>query len=202
MIKNMVFDMGNVLIDYDPKRLVSSHVSDEKDAALIRSAIFLTPEWQKCDAGLMSDDELRYAILCRLPQRLHAMANKIFDIWHTHYLPIPAANALVSELKEKGYALYLLSNASMRWFDYQYDYEVFSYFDGFLISANEKLLKPDPRIYLRLCEMFRLEPAECFFVDDQQKNVDGAKAAGFDGFALTDYQYDELRACLAEKGIL
>lgn len=202
MIRNMIFDMGNVLIDYNPKRLIAEFVSDERDALLLYDAIFGGPNWQALDAGTMTDGEFIINTLCLLPQRLHAMARKLYGMWHTHYLDIPEATALVKELKGKGYKLYLLSNASMKWFDYQYDYEAFSYFDGFLISANEKCVKPDRAIYARLFEMFHLVPEECFFVDDRPENIEGAKKAGMDGFALTHYQYDELRAALKAKGVL
>lgn len=202
MIKNMIFDMGNVLIDYNPRRFISQYVSDPADIELLLNAIFKSPNWQALDAGTTTDEQFAIDMLCLLPQRLHAMAKKLFSAWHTHYLPIPEATALVKRLKEKGYKLYLLSNASMRWFSYQYDYEAFSYFDGFLISANEHCVKPDRAIYERLFEMFHLKPEECFFTDDLPANIEGAKKCGMDGFALTHYQYDELISTLKAKNIL
>lgn len=200
MIQNIVFDMGNVLLDYDPVRFISYHTDCPADQELIRNALFRSPEWAMLDAGATTDDGALEAAKARLPERLHGTVRDVFEKWHTYYLNIPEATQLVDDLKAAGRSIYLLSNASLRWYRYQKDYPVFSRLDGYIISASVKEVKPNPGIYEALFSTYGLKPAECFFVDDLPANIEGARRMGMDGFALTHYQYPALRARLTEIG--
>ena len=101
--------------------------------------------------------------------------------WDDPLIPIPGMYALVEELKEKGYGVYLLSNASVRQHEYWPRIEASRFFDGTLISADEHVTKPQPEIY-RLCmERFGLTAEESFFVDDMAHNVEGAIFCGLSG---------------------
>ena len=101
--------------------------------------------------------------------------------------------AVVRDLKAKGYRMYICSNASLRFRTFQNEIPGFSMMEGALVSAEEKLLKPDPAIYRRLFEKFQIRPEESFFIDDLQENIDGAKACGMAGYCFADGDVVKLR---------
>lgn len=107
----------------------------------------------------------------------------------------------IKGLKENGYGIYLLSNASGDFYERIDGIPALSLFDGYLISADYKLLKPEKEIYLALYEKFSLNPEECYFIDDVQANIDGAKNAGMDGHCYHHGDIEILRKAMAEKGI-
>lgn len=202
MIKNLIFDMGNTLLAFDPERYVLQRVPDARDADLLLSTTFRSAEWQRLDNGTLTAEDFLPMALAKLPERLHAAARDIFVGPPGWLYRVPEAETLVSELRAKGLRLYLLSNASMRFFTYRYGYPVLSMLDGEVISAAEKLVKPDARIYLRLLEKYDLDPAACLFVDDLPANVEGARNCGIRAYQIADLDYDALRAHLRELRIL
>ena len=117
---------------------------------------------------------------------------------------LDALNAwqLVKELKEKGCGIYLCSNCSVRLRVFEQEIPGIEYFDGTLVSAEEKLAKPNPAIYERLFEKFHLKAEECFFIDDRQDNIDSAKGCGMDGYCFADGNVEKLRAYMGKMEIL
>ena len=88
---------------------------------------------------------------------------------------------LVEELKKKGYGIYLLSNASIRQHEYWPQIPGWQFFDGKIISADEKVMKPHPDYYLRAMDRFALVPGECFFIDDVPANIEAAQYCSIPG---------------------
>lgn len=202
MIKNLIFDMGNTLLSFDPERYISQRVPDARDVDLLLRTTFCSDEWQRLDGGTLTEEDFLPIALEKLPERLCAVARGILVGPAGWLYRVPEAETLVAGFRERGYRLYLLSNASMRFFKYRNDYPVLSMLDGEVISAAEKLLKPDERIYMRLLEKFGLDPAACLFVDDLKANVEGARNCGIRAYQIADLNYDALRAHLAELQIL
>lgn len=198
MIKNIVFDMGKVLVGYDAMRVCEHYIENLHDRRRVCTAIFVSPEWILLDMGVMPE-EMAFAKICeRLPERLHGAARLCFDHWHEYCMDsIAEMEPIVRHLKEQGYGIYLCSNASMRLFVcYQKVIPGIEYFDGILFSAAEKCIKPQREIYERLFMRFGLKPEECFFIDDLQLNIDGAKACGMDGYCFADGDIGKLKAVL------
>ena len=107
---------------------------------------------------------------------------------------------LVKDLKESGYGIYLLSNASTAQPEYWKQYPVSSFFDGTMISSAERCIKPSDEIYRRFIERFCLEPDECIFIDDTPSNVAAAIANGWDGIVFFG-DAGECRRLLEMKGV-
>ena len=108
---------------------------------------------------------------------------------------IPALDYAIKALKEKGYGIYLCSNASVRLLEcFKRVIPGIEYFDGILFSAPEKCMKPQKEIYQRLFSRFSLKPEECYFIDDQPLNIRGAESCGMKGWV-----YDGDRKRLMEK---
>lgn len=199
MIKNIVFDMGKVLLNYDSKRVCSHFISDEAEQKEVDASVFNSAEWIMLDMGIISEEDA----LVRMQNRLssdHAkeMARLCMEHWHEHCMwEKEGMRDLVKELKEKGYGIYLCSNASIRLLSiYQDVIPGIEYFDGVLFSADVKYIKPQKEIYTHLFERFQLDPQECFFIDDLQANIDGGKACGMDGYCFVDGDVEKLKQVL------
>ena len=118
--------------------------------------------------------------------------------WHEYCMDgIEEMGGVIKELKDQGYGIYLCSNASMRLLQcYKQVIPGIEYFDGVLFSAEVKCIKPQKEIYLHLFENFQLKPEECFFIDDLQRNIDGAKACGMEGYCHKDGNVESLKKVL------
>lgn len=200
MIHTIVFDMGGVLIDFSAELFSRRlHVGAEGEE-LLRQHLLRTTDWVRLDRGTITEEEI-YAHACaKLPPELHEAAEYIIYHWNEPIVPIPGTAEVVRELKEKGYTLYLLSNASHRQHDYWPDIPGHECFSGKVISADLHLLKPEAAIYQALFDKFRLTPGECFFIDDFPPNIEAAENAGMQGVVFHDAA--QLREELKARGIL
>lgn len=196
MIRNMVFDMGQVLTNYEADRVCRHFMQDPAQIKAIGTAVFLSQEWVLLDMGLISEEEG----LRRMQSRLETdqdreMAALCFDHWHEYNLmPRQDMGELVRELHAEGYGIYLCSNASVRMLTcWQRAIPGAEYFDGMLFSAQVKCMKPQKEMYQHLFERFSLKPEECFFIDDQELNIQGAQAVGMDGYCFQDGDIEKLK---------
>lgn len=181
MIKNIVLDMGNVLLDYDPQVVLDHVLESKEDQDLIRRELFEGPEWAEGDLGNLTDEERFFGVSKRVPPRLHEALKRCAGEWHMCMQPVAGAKAFCDLAKEKGYRLYVLSNASNSFYGYFPRFAPFDYFDGIVVSCDIHIIKPDIRIYQHLLRQYGLEPRECFFLDDMEYNVQGARDAGMLG---------------------
>ena len=200
MIKNILFDMGNVLIRFEPKQYVKNAGLSESDQQLLLRELYGSIDWVRLDRGTITEEEV-YAHACaRLPAELHAAAEYIIYHWNEPIVPITGTADVVHELKARGYTLYLLSNAARRQHTYWHDIPGSECFSGTLISADVHLLKPEAAIYQALFDKFDLTAASCLFVDDFPSNIEAAENAGMQGIVFHDA--GQLREELKARGIL
>lgn len=201
MIRNIVFDMGYVLIQWRPDVLTARLNLPESDALLLQKVVFHSVEWVQLDRGSISPEQA-LAVMCRsLPERLHAPAGELVrHWWKGPLLPIPDMEPLIAELSGLGYRIYLLSNASSDLHEYFHRIPGSQYFSGMIVSADWKLLKPQHEIYETLFREYSLKPEECFFIDDLTINIEGARCVGMDG-AVFDGDISHLRQSLNAAGI-
>ena len=199
MIKNIVFDMGNVLLAYTPQDYIKTVVEDEVIAKAVLEELFYGDEWQQLDAGSITEEDAVKQVSGRIPKYAE-FVQKAMDEWHSNLTPMQGMPEIVKKLKDKNYKIYLLSNASLRFFKYRDKVEMFRCFDGFIVSAQEKLVKPDKAIFDCLCSRYNLNQEECIFIDDVQANIDGAIQAGLHAHLFQGAQ--ELSDYLEEQKIL
>lgn len=197
MIKNIIFDMGNVLLRYDPEVCLNRFVKREEDRALIRRELFEGPEWVQGDLGHITDEQRFDGVSRRVPQELHTELRQCAEQWHMCMEPVQGAKEFCAYAKEQGYRLYVLSNASSSFYQYFPRFAPFEYFDGLVVSCDIHIVKPDIRIYQYLLETYGLAPEECFFIDDMAANVEGAQKAGISG-AVFGGDFEEIRKKLEE----
>lgn len=181
MIKNILFDMGNVLIHFDRQVFLDRLDISREDKQLLLREVFLSVEWVRMDRGTLAEPEAEMLLCQRLPEHLHGAVHQLVSCWDQPMLPVEGMAELLEELKGKGYGIYLLSNASIRQHEYWPKIPGWQFFDGKIISADEKVMKPHPDYYLRALERFGLVPGECFFIDDVPANIEGAQYCGIPG---------------------
>jgi len=201
MYRNIVFDMGNVLLRFEPDVFLEAVGVPEADRLLLKRNVYQSLDWARMDRGSMDEAAAAASMCCRLPERLHPYVHALVDQWDRPILPVEGMEALVKELKEKGYGVYLLSNASFRQPEYWNRVPGSQYFDGTMVSAFVKRVKPEHEIYELFYVRFGLDPRECLFIDDSIANIEGAEHAGMDGIVFHG-DVQELRGVLKEKGIL
>ena len=199
MIKNYVFDFGNVLARFDKNMLTAAHVTDRKTADLIADVLFDRLYWDRLDNGSITDDEVKSEVCKRLPPDLHDVARTVYDKWVVSMPPIDGMPELIADIKAKGAKLYLLSNISVgfakRYHECPWIKELFSLFDGLVFSGPIGMTKPNRDIFEYLLEKYSLDAKECIFIDDSELNINGAKAAGLNTYRF-DSNADKLREYL------
>ena len=178
--------MGNVLIRFVPRHFIEREgVEDPADRELLMKAVYHSVEWPGMDRGDLDEPEMEAIARARLPERLHAVAHRLISEWDVPVEPIPGMEALVRECKARGLGVYMLSNASRRQPEYCVNIPGNECFDGRVISALERCVKPDPKLYQILLSRYGLRAEDCLFVDDTPANVAGAEAVGMNGFHFT-----------------
>lgn len=199
MIKNVIFDVGGVLMDFDTMALTRSLTENEEDAVLLHAEVFDHPDWISTDRGV-PETAVIASLRTHLPERLHAPAEELLARWDEWVVPNPEINELAVELDSVGINVYILSNTSAGFYRFRERIPAWPVVKGCILSYEEKLLKPDLEIYRRLLSRFGLAPNECFFVDDNHLNVEAACWCGMGGEI---YRHDaaRLRASLRAAGV-
>ncbi|MBU3146208.1 HAD family phosphatase [Clostridium sp. CF012] len=178
MVKNIIFDIGNVLLEFKPLAYLKRTFNDDNIEKFLYKEIFQSEEWLHLDRGTLTQDEAIKIISLRNPNNeIHI--KKCMDNWIEILTPIEDTVKILSQLKEKGYKLYLLSNFhSLAFETICSKYDFFNHFDGEIISYKENLLKPEAEIYTKLLETYKLNADECLFIDDTLVNVEAANKLG------------------------
>ena len=184
-VRNVIFDMGNVLVTFNGPYFASCFTDTPEDAALLNAALFGSPLWTLLDSGTIGHETMTRYAEHHLPERLHPNLHECLAHWPERSEAISDVNELGIRLKEEGFGVYVLSNASTRIMEQLGHAPVIPYVDGVVVSADERMMKPDPSIYQLLCERYDLDPAECLFVDDNEDNCEGARVAGMHAYHFT-----------------
>jgi len=201
MIRNIVFDMGRVLLQFDPVHIASQFTETEEDAKLLAQNLFQGACWESMDRGTMTHAETEAIVRLTLPERLwDGLHTALAGSWYKYIPPVEGMDALIRRLKEKGYHLYVLTNANIQFHQYKHTLPGYDCFDDILVSADEVMMKPEPVIYRRLAEKFGIDLTESLFVDDRPINIAGGKFCGMDGVLFTDAA--ALEKELTARGIL
>ncbi len=198
--RNIIFDLGNVLITFDPLDFLTHLLNDGEKARLCHSLIIQSPEWRELDRGQISVEQAKSIFIERQPA-LREAVELFFQHWLSMFQPIPETVALVDELRAAGYRLYVLSNIIRESYeDLRERLTFWDRFEGIVVSYALKTAKPEPAIYRYLLDHYRLQPEECLFIDDMEANVAGARAVGIP--AVRFDSAGDLRRIFQERGIL
>ncbi len=185
MIRNIVFDIGNVLSDFCWREFLEQKGFGDEMIERLANATVRTEYWNEFDKGVMSDDEIMQAFVSCDPEIAEEI-HKGFDNVSGMVRIRDYAVSWVRELKEKGYNVYYLSNFAQKTQAQCPDSLAFlPLMDGGILSYREKMIKPGEEIYHLLCERYGLKPEECVFLDDTLKNIETARRLGWKGIHFT-----------------
>jgi 2-haloacid dehalogenase len=200
MKKALVFDLGGVLIDWDPRYLYRKLIDDEDDIDTFLSEI-CTPEWNlKQDAGraLAEATEERISMFPEKKPLIEAFYGRWGEMLGGE---IGETVTILGELKAKGENLYALTNWSGETFPIaKKRFDFLHWFDGTLVSGHEKLAKPDPAIFHLLLNRYDLQAEHCIFIDDSKTNIEAATMIGFETHHFTSA--NRLRQYLTHSNLL
>lgn len=185
--KNVIFDVGDVLISYRWKEMLMDYGLSEEEAVRVGTMLFEDKErlWERFDLGEFDEKQLVELYCEKYPEDREVIT---FFILHGEYMHVPRPKVWqqIKRLKKKGYGIYLLSNYSEFLFEKHTRYADFlEDIDGKLVSYMVGLAKPDQRIYEELFRRFKLEPDQCLFFDDRLENVQAAQALGMDAIRVS-----------------
>jgi 2-haloacid dehalogenase len=197
---NIVFDLGKVLIEWDPRHMYRTVFADEAKMEWFLGEV-CHGDWNlEQDRGRSWEDATAEAI-ARHPA--HEKEIRLFrERWHDMVpCAIDGSVDILEELHAKGAALYAITNwASDTFRETRTRFPFLDRFRDIVVSADERLIKPDPAIFALLCERNGIEPSQCLFIDDSLKNVKGAEACGWQAHHFTSPA--ALRADLEARGLL
>ena len=171
MIKNIIFDIGNVLLNFKPEEFLKRFVDDDLRIKDFINNVVKTELWLNLDRGILSLQEAHTEYLSRYPEET-TLLTAFFNHWKEMLTPITKNIQILQDLKSNDYKIYFLSNFIEEAFDYvQGRYEFFTLADGIVISSEIKYVKPEIKIYQHLLEKFNLIPEQCVFIDDIESNL-------------------------------
>ncbi len=198
MIKNLVFDFGQVMVRFERKYMVERFVTDQDDSGLLQKVVFDRLYWDKLDEGTIADDEVIRLICERIPERLHEDAKNIYYNWIYNIPEIEGMRELIREMRARfEVKVFLLSNIPRYFVDHSKEIPAISEFDKCIFSSVCGKTKPNTDIYEHLCSECGIRPEESVFIDDRQINIDGAERCGIKGY-LFDGNAARLRSYLTE----
>ena len=197
MLKNFIFDFGEVLVKFDTKYMTEQFIENPDDVKLVEEVVFDRLYWDKLDEGRVTDEEVKAGIRNRLPKNLSDNACLVYDNWYKNLPFIDGMRETLKEIKKRGGRLYLLSNISVG-FAENYSTvpeikEVLDMFDGLVFSGKLGITKPGKEIFNYVLKKYNLKSEESVFIDDRKVNVEGAQRVGINTF-LFDGCVDKLKA--------
>jgi glucose-1-phosphatase len=178
MIKNIVFDLGNVLVRFNPLEWLTGEYGAE-DGHFLHEQFCLSPFWMELDLGHLSPGEVKQALCEKFPEK-EELFSDCLDKYFGMLTPIPEGIQALEYVASRGYVSYYLTNYHADAFFYLKDtYRWFDSFKGGVCSALCGLVKPDPAIYRLLRDQTGIVPEESLFLDDTKDNIEAAASLGF-----------------------
>jgi len=166
MIRNIIFDLGNVLLNFKPEKFLLRYTKDENYIQNFIFKVIRNKIWFNLDRGTISLEDAKEEFLKKYPEDMSFIIT-FFDHWMEMLTPIEENVKILHDLKSNGYNTYILSNYIEEAFEIVHKkYQFFSLFDGRIISGQEKYIKPEIEIYQKLINKYNLIPEQCVFIDD------------------------------------
>ena len=195
MIKNLVFDLGNVLIEWNSEKILTSFEPEKERQQILRQAIFDSGVWHQTDKGELSLKEACDEVLAQLDDSYHPAVQNIFYNW---YEVVEVYSGLQEQIRlwaEQGYRIYILSTTCEIFYRIEKAglLPIYPLLSGYILSSEVGIVKPEPEIYQKLLKKYGIEPTESVFIDDIQANLDTAAELGFETI-LAEKESDNILA--------
>lgn len=194
MIKNVIFDLGGVVLGRDFSRLAELL----GDTFSFIAGNDFPAYWSEFDRGMHTREEVAEMLAADKGCSVEEAQRSIQDLLEL-LQPVAETEELIRELKERGVKMYVLSNMSREFYEHISRFPVFDYFDGEVVSCYEHINKPDEGIYTCLLERYDLRPEECLFADDKSINTAAASALGLHTVTFDEHGVERIRELIAES---
>lgn len=185
MITTIIFDIGNVLVDFNWKEYLASFGFSKEVEEKLAKATMLSREWDEFDRGVLELEDIIQSFVkndSTVEKEIRMICENVHDMLGRRDYAIP----WIKELKEKGYGVYYLSNFSRKAeVECAHTLDFLPFMDGGILSYQEKVIKPEPEIYQLLIDRYKLIPKQCVFMDDKPENCEGARKAGMHTIVFT-----------------
>lgn len=203
MIKNIIFDLGNVIINYNQKKIINNFTQNEEEEKYIFDEIFNAPEWALMDLGDITNNEAIEIINKRNNFKYEVLTQNFLNEWYKQQPVNRDIVEIAKKLKNKGYNLFVLSNMANQTYEYFKNDEFFLLCTGIVISAQEHVKKPEEKIYRLLLDRYGLNADECLFIDDDDsgKNYETANRIGIKGRRIMPNQVEDVKKLLLEFNV-
>lgn len=185
-MKNLVFDMGNVLIEWNSEKILQAITDDRKLQNLLRKEVFETGLWVQTDEGVKTREEMIEIVTAKIGEEYRNEITKLSRYWYKYVDVYTKVQDRIIELSKNGYNIYILSNTAYTFYDLVKEgyLPAASIAKGIVLSCEEKVLKPNEKIYNILLERYNLDPHDTMFFDDLSENIWGAARCGINGFVV------------------
>jgi len=189
-----LWDLGNVAVQWNPDKIVQMLDLPEKKSTLLKKNLFESGCWLDLDRGVTTEAEVAAKIASESILSVDELL-RCFDVVRESLVDFPKSIALISEMKNAGIPLYVLSNMSVVNAEYLRTRPYFDLFDGIVISAEEKLIKPETALFQVVTDRYQLEASQMVFIDDSLPNIKAAESLGMHGvhFKASDECYAKIR---------
>jgi HAD superfamily hydrolase (TIGR01509 family) len=178
VLKNVIFDLGGVVIEWNPDRILDAYYAEPEVRTIMKAQMFQHPDWLQLDRGTMDEAELVARLGVRTG-RPAAELSGLFDAVRESLHAKPDTVALLEKLHRRGVPLYCLSNISSDIYKYLRERHSFwGVFRGIVISGDLQMMKPEPEIFEFLLNRYGLTAAQTVFIDDNAPNIQAARALG------------------------
>lgn len=185
-MKNLVFDMGNVLIEWNSEKILQAITDDRKLHNLLRKEVFETGLWVQTDEGVKTREEMIEIVTTKIGEEYRNELTQLSRYWYKYVDVYTKVQDRIIELSKNGYNIYILSNTAYTFYDLVKEgyLPAASIAKGIVLSCEEKVLKPNEKIYNILLERYNLDPHDTMFFDDLSENIWGAARCGINGFVV------------------
>lgn len=206
MIDTIIYDMGNVLIEWNPEKFLHLIETDEERISKLRTAIFTSGYWPRQDTGELDADKAYQMSLALLDDSYQESLRQIYYHWYEYADVFTKMQDYAQELKKQGYKLFVLSNTAASYYDLAKKgyLPIDEILDGKVLSYEVEMVKPDVAIYQYLLDKYELEAQNCVFLDDIKGNIEAAQSLGMQGIQVIseNQALADLKVLLSKHGRL
>lgn len=197
MINTIIFDIGNVLVDFRWRQMYESFGLKEDDIEKLADATVRHQAWMDLDQGIITTEEAEEAYVKAAPE-YREFIERIYQEMDNMLVQFDYSTPWIKEMKKRGYRIYILSNWSKPAYEACQDTALsfLPLVDGVVFSYQEFVIKPDQKIYDIICNRYHINPAEAVFLDDSEANIKGAREYGL--HAIHFQSYEQGREALEE----
>lgn len=189
MIKNIVFDLGQVLVNFNPMEYLKPFGFKDETNQMLVEKIFKSKEWLECDSGTYrNNSDLADLLIDKYPQLKNEIRLVLNKDWVKMLSLKQETVDYLKQLKKQSFKIYILSNLSEESYNYVKNYEFFEKIDGGIYSYELKVCKPNPQIYLELFSKYKIIPEETIFIDDNRENIEMSEKLGMHGVVFYDLE--------------